>query len=171
VDNDHRDQISQALHDGLYALLGDEDVTEMEAVESLRTAIYLVNDEWGIETGHRPDPELDDPGELAEREEETRYPKEFHDMKTGSWLIITETELVLLGGQGIDLRACPHRYPLKDIETVRLVCVPGGLATVCPRITGRLVDPPPRFGALSYALDFADALRTAAGIPIKEAQA
>jgi hypothetical protein len=118
VDDDQKEQISQALHDGLYVLLGDEDVSEMEALESLRMAIHLVNDEWGIETGYRPDSglhELEDPDEVAERKEEPRYPKEFHDMKTGSWLAITETELVVLGGNGTDLRASPRRYPLTDI--------------------------------------------------------
>lgn len=106
MDDDQKDQISQALHDGLYALVGDEDVSEMDAAESLRTAIYLVNDEWGIDTGYRPDPD-----ELSEGKE-ARYPKEFHDEKTGSWLAITETELIVLGGKHMSPDSAPNRYPL-----------------------------------------------------------
>lgn len=162
MDDNQKDQISQALHDGLYGLLGD-DVTEMETIESLRTGIHLVNDQWGIDTGHRPDPE-----EPVQHKE--TYPREFHDMKTGSWLSITETELVVLGGASMDPGSRPNRYPLEDVESIRLDSRPGhhGLTSVYPRVTGRLVEPPPRFGALSYALDFADALRTATGIRINE---
>lgn len=177
MDDDQKEQISRAVYDGLYALLDDPEVSRDEALDSLRAAIYLVNDEWGIETGQRgspPDPEdSDDPlgrGQGGCAQCHSPYPKEFHDTKTGSWLAITETELVILAGPGMDPRSSPRRYPLQSLQSVKVHSAPGprGLSTVYATVAGAPVDPAPRFGALSYALDFADALRTATGIPATE---
>lgn len=50
---DELERISVGLYNGLYALLGEYDVSREEAVESLRRAIWTINDETGIDAGNR----------------------------------------------------------------------------------------------------------------------
>lgn len=174
MEDEQKEQISQALHDGLYALLDTGEVSRTGALDSIRQAIYLVNDEWGIETGYRPDPDPAVPdAEGVQQEiaaephypllEPNVYPAEYRDQATDTWAAITETELVVLAGYGMKPEDTPRRFRSADIESVKLAAVPGEFVTVCVRMPGVLVDPCPKFGSLSYALDFADHLRAAAG--------
>lgn len=55
MDADQVEQICTALHDGLYALQGVYDVSRQQAEESLRQAIWTINDETGIDAGNRAD--------------------------------------------------------------------------------------------------------------------
>lgn len=58
---DALEQVSVALYDALYAMLGVHDVTREEAVEGVRQAIWMLNDDYGIDTGNRSIPENEEP--------------------------------------------------------------------------------------------------------------
>lgn len=65
MDADQIEQVCTALakgasHDGLYALQGVYDVSPEQAQYSLRRAIWLINDETGVDSGNRADEELDE---------------------------------------------------------------------------------------------------------------
>lgn len=52
---DQIEQICTALHDGIYAIQGVYGVSREQAEESLRQAIWTINDETGVDAGNRAD--------------------------------------------------------------------------------------------------------------------